>query len=175
MSVTVPSTRGAPPFADVAPGRPIKKSTWEGHLQRLNLGYAQAGERIPLITQPVTSTSATYVRADELDGVVGVWRPRRVCDGDVYLLEVLMFAADVDVRLNVRDVTGSSALTPVTESFTGVHAWRTIALSVAAADAFVGSVANHLALDLEIKRNTTEASILQAFARATRLTGAQLP
>jgi hypothetical protein len=176
MAKTTPTTYTAPTLLDISPSGVVRDDTWSDHTQRLHYLYSRTGERIPLYNgDSISTTSTSYVRADELDGIVGVWRPRRVADGDVYLLTLVIYGEDIRVRATIYDVAAGASLDVTGVAITTGPEWASVTYSGAAADVLTAGVPKLLGIDLQIRADTTEATLYQAFAHAAILTAAQIP
>lgn len=176
MAKTTPASYTTPVFLDVSPSGIVRDDTWSDQSQRLHHLYARSGERIPLFDgDEISTTSLSYIRSDELDGIVGVWRPRRVSDGDVYLLGLTAYGEDIDIRVTVFDVVADASIDTFDLTISPGPAWGTTTYSGAAADVLTSGVPKLLGLDVQIRANTTEATLYQLFAHAAVLTSAQIP
>lgn len=177
MSVNVPTTYSPVVPLEITPGEPILSPTWVEQVERLHYLYARSGTRIPLYWgDGVTTTSATFERPGDLSGLTGVWRPTRVTSQPLYLLAVLIYGDDVDVRVTTTDARLGllSTLNLTTVSCASGGQWQTALVALTPAQAVAAGEPIPLGITLEVKTTGATGLLYQAQAFASILDGVTL-
>ncbi len=180
MSINIPSTYSPVVPLEITPGEPILSATWVEHVERLHHLYSRSGTRIPLYWgDGVSSTSSTFERPGALSGLTGVWRPTRVLIGATYRISVFLYGSDAEVRVRLYDARDSAdaEITTADTTLPATPSWVVATVELTDAQALDGSLDPlSIGIDLQIRRDTTQANLYQAFAVCAPITsGALLP